>query len=69
MSVMDKFLNYMKLNDEDDGGYYDDDYYDDDDEVAEPAPRRSKPTLVKDIEPEPEEEKPVKKTVPKIFNL
>ena len=63
---MDKFLNYMKLNDEDDGGYYDDDYYDDDDEVAEPAPRRSKPTLVKDIEPEPEEEKPVKKTVPKI---
>ena len=66
MGVMDKFLNYMKLNDEDDGGYYDDDYYDDDDEVAEPAPRRSKPTLVKDIEPEPEEEKPVKKTVPKI---
>ena len=65
MGVMDKFLNYMKLNDEDDGGYYDDDYYDDDDEIAEPAPRRSRPTLVK-ADPEPEEEKPVKKTVPKI---
>ncbi len=64
MGVMDKFLNYMKLNDEDDGGYYDDDYYDDD-EIEEPAPRRSRPTLVKN-DPEPEEEKPVKKTVPKI---
>ncbi len=31
MSVMDKFLNAMKLNDEDDG-YYDDDFYDDDPE-------------------------------------
>ena len=59
MGVMDKFLNYMKLNDEDDGEYYDDD------EIAEPAPRRSRPTLVKS-DPEPEEEKPVKKTVPKI---
>ena len=65
MGVMDKILNYMKLNDEDDGEYYDDDYYDDDDEIAEPAPRRSRPTLVKS-DPEPEEEKPVKKTVPKI---
>ena len=27
MGVMDKFLNYMKLNEEDDD-YYDDDYYD-----------------------------------------
>ena len=27
MGVMDKFLNYMKLNDEEDD-YYDDDYYD-----------------------------------------
>ena len=31
MSVMDKFLNAMKLNDEDDE-YYDDDFYDDDPE-------------------------------------
>ncbi len=28
MGVMDKFLNYMKLN-EDDDDFYDDDYYDD----------------------------------------
>ena len=26
MGVMDKFLNYMKLNDEEDEGFYDDDY-------------------------------------------
>ena len=38
MGVMDKFLNYMKLNDEEDDGYYDDDYYDDD----EPAPAEKK---------------------------
>ena len=29
MGVMDKFLNYMKLNDEEDEGFYDDDYLDD----------------------------------------
>lgn len=41
MGVMDKFLNYMKLNDEDDE-YYDDDYLDDDDEAAsEPAPKKT----------------------------
>ena len=32
MGVMDKFLNYMKLNDDDDD-YYDSDYYDDDEPV------------------------------------
>lgn len=32
MGVMDKFLNYMKLNGEDDDDYYDDDYLDGDDE-------------------------------------
>ncbi|NLL76740.1 MAG: cell division protein SepF [Clostridiales bacterium] len=32
MGVMDKFLNYMKLNDEDED-YYDEDYYDDSDET------------------------------------
>lgn len=38
MSVMDKFLNYMKLNGEDDDDeYYDDDYLDDEEDV-EPAP-------------------------------
>lgn len=40
MGVMDKFLNYMKLNEDDER--YDDDYYDDDDDEAEaPAPRKS----------------------------
>ena len=36
MSVMDKFLNAMKLNDEDDE-YYDDDFYDDDPEPIKKA--------------------------------
>lgn len=39
MGVMDKFLNYMKLND-DDEDYYDD-YYDDDDEIDVPAPKKT----------------------------
>lgn len=39
MGVMDKFLNYMKLN-EDEDSYYDDDYYDDDVEDA-PAPKKT----------------------------
>lgn len=42
MSVVDKFLNFVKLNDEDedydDSGYYDDD---DDEEVVEVQPRKS----------------------------
>ena len=37
MGVMDKFLNYMKLNGEDDDEYFDEDYLDDDEEV-EAAP-------------------------------
>ncbi len=40
MGVMDKFLNYMKLNDEEDDDYLDDDYLDDEEEET-PAPRRS----------------------------
>ena len=35
MGVMDKFLNYMKLNPDDDDEYADDDYYDEDDEEDE----------------------------------
>lgn len=45
MGVMDKFLNYMKLNDEDDD-YYDDDYYDDEEDEVMEAPK--KPSVVKD---------------------
>ncbi len=41
MGVMDKFLNYMKLN-EDEDGEYEDEYYDEEDEdEMEPAPRKS----------------------------
>ncbi len=60
MGVMDKFLNYMKLNEEDDDDYLDDDYLDDEEEIETPAPRRAsaKPKAVK----EEEEEKPARKT-------
>lgn len=34
MGVMDKFLTYMKLNDEEDEGYYDDDYYDEEESAS-----------------------------------
>lgn len=65
MGVMDKFLNYMKLN-EDDDEFYDDDYYDD--EPIEDTPKKI--TAVKETVSEPEEEKPVvKKTTPKVTPL
>ncbi len=51
MGVMDKFINAMKLNDEEDD-YYDDDYYD------EPEPARKSSPIKEDITTE--EEKPVK---------
>ena len=57
MSVMDKFLNAMKLNDEDDEYY--DDYYDDEPEpVKKPAPVRD------DIDAG--EERIVRKPTPKV---
>lgn len=69
MGVMDKFLNYMKLNDEEEDGYYDDDYYDEDDEAAQTknAARKGKIAARETTEPrEAAEEKPVKKSVPKV---
>lgn len=57
MSVMDKFLNAMKLNDEDDDDFYDDDYYDEPEPVKKSAPAR---------EDNSDEEKAVKKTLPKV---
>lgn len=60
MGVMDKFLNYMKLNDEDDD-YYEDDYYDDEDEIDAPAPKKSS-AKIKDMD-EYIDDKPSKKTV------
>lgn len=66
MGALDNFLKYMKLNDEEDGGYYDDDYYDDEDDVAESAPKK-KSSAAKDMEAEDAaDEKPARKTVPKI---
>ncbi len=49
MGVMDKFLNYMKLNDEDED-LYDDEYFDDEEEDEEPAPRRVSVAKTKDVE-------------------
>lgn len=60
MGVMDKFINAMKLNDEEDD-YYDDDYYDE----PEPA-RKSLPVKEDTIA---EEEKAAKKTVPKVTSI
>jgi len=39
MGVMDKFLNYMKLNDNEDE-YYDNDFLDEDDQEEAPAPKK-----------------------------
>ncbi len=59
MGVMDKFLNYMKLNDDDDD-YYDSDYYDDDEPVETKAPIiTKKASLVR------EEEEIMEKPAPK----
>lgn len=58
MSVMDKFLNAMKLNDEDDE-YYDDDFYDD-----EPEPVKKSSSMRNDVSME--DDPPVKKSTPKV---
>lgn len=60
MGVMDKFINYMKLN-EDDDDFYDDEY---DDEPVErsKAPKQS----VKEEADGEEDSRSVKKTVPKV---
>lgn len=60
MGVMDKFLNYMKLNEEDDD-FYDDDYYDD-----VPVDEKPKKIPVSKEEAAPEDDKLPKKTTPKV---
>ncbi len=50
MSVMDKFLNYMKLNGEDDDDEYYDDEYLDDEEDLEPAPKKTASSRAKDMD-------------------
>ena len=56
MGVMDKFLNYMKLTEDDDDDYYDDDYYDD--EPEEKPVQKSVP--MKETLREEQEERPKK---------
>ena len=64
MSVMDKFLNSLKLNDEDLDDDYDD--YDDEDEEVEEAPRKK---VVAKVEPDYEEERPRVKPAPKVTQM
>ena len=64
MGVMDKFLNYMKLNDEDED-FYDDEYLDDEEDIDEPAPRKSGSSKMKDTESY-EDRGPKKTTQPKV---
>jgi len=60
MGVMDKFLNYMKLNDEDEYDT-DDDYLDDDDYVDEPVKKSYKE---QDVEDKPAARRPASKVTP-----
>ena len=60
MGVMDKFLNYMKLN-EDDDDFYDDDYYGE--ELVEEKTKKQ-PAIKEDAADE--EERAVKKASPKV---
>lgn len=60
MGVMDKFLNYMKLN-EDEDDYYDDDYLED--EAVEEKPKKQAAT---NDENDFADDKPAKKTLPKV---
>lgn len=60
MGVMDKFLNYMKLNDEDEYDT-DDDYLDDDDYVDEPV---KKPYKEQDMDDKPAARKTTSKVTP-----
>jgi len=61
MGVMDKFLNYMKLND-DGEDMYDDDYLDDDDDM-EPAPRKQSSKNAHESAEDGYDDKPAKKSV------
>ena len=59
MGVMDKFLNYMKLNDEDEYET-DDDYLDDEEDYPEETPRKAAK------ETEPEDKAPARKPMAKV---
>lgn len=63
MGVMDKFLNYMKLT-EDEDDYYDDDYYEE-----EPEEKPKKSVAVKEPAPKEEPVDKPKRTTPKVTPL
>lgn len=63
MGVMDKFLNYMRLNGEDDE-YYDEDYMDDEEEVQPASSRRKEPAKAAREQEEEYQERPAKRTQP-----
>ena len=67
MGALDKFLNYMKLNDEEgEDGYYDHDYFDEEDEPLDNTPKK-KTTSVKEKDiSEQTDDKAVKRTLPKV---
>lgn len=61
MGVMDKFLNAMKLTDEDNDGFYDEedgDYLDDPEPIRKPAPAKEEAA-----------EEPGKKVAPKVSSI
>lgn len=58
MSVMDKFLNAMKLNDEENDEYYDDDFYDE-----EPEPIKKASPMKEEVA---SDEVPIRKALPKV---
>ena len=60
---MDRFLGYMRLNDDEDDGYDYDDYYD---EEEQPAEKKSKIKSIKADSYEDDEPRPAKKNADKV---
>ena len=63
MGVMDRFLGYMRLNDDEDDGYDYDDYYD---EEEQPAEKKSKIKSIKADSYEYDQPRPAKKNADKV---
>ena len=67
MGALDKFLNYMKLNDEEgEDGYYDDDYFDEEDEPRDNTPKKKTSSVKEKDISEQTDDKAVKRTLPKV---
>ena len=67
MGALDKFLNYMKLNDEEgEDGYYDDDYFDEEDEPPDNTPKKKTSSVKEKDISEQTDDKAVKRTLPKV---